>query len=59
MKSIDIALMIVGFIVLGWAVTNPRGNIAFRLIAAVFGIILIVVAKVLQDEDRLDREDWQ
>jgi hypothetical protein len=58
MNSIDIALMIVGFIVLGWAITNPRGNIAIRLIAAVLGIILIIAAKILEDEDRLNREDW-
>jgi hypothetical protein len=35
-------------------VATPRGNIALRLIAAAFGIILIITAKALAHDDRED-----
>ena len=44
--ALEIALMLVGFFALGWAILNSRASIAARLIAIVLGIAAPVAAHV-------------
>jgi hypothetical protein len=54
--AIEIALMLAGFFALGWAILNPRANIAARVIAIVLGITALIVARALEREHREDRQ---
>jgi hypothetical protein len=54
--ALEIALMLVGFFALGWAILNSRASIAARLIAIVLGIAALVAARALEHEHREDRQ---
>ena len=45
--AIEIALMLVGLIAIGWAILSRRGNIAIRLIVFVLGIAALIAARAL------------
>jgi len=53
--AIEIALMLVGFLALGWAILNPRANTFLRLAAVVLGITALIAARALEREHREDR----
>jgi hypothetical protein len=55
MTAIEIALMLAGLLVLGWAILSPRASIAARLIAIVLGIAALIAARALEREYREDR----
>jgi uncharacterized membrane protein YuzA (DUF378 family) len=55
-SALEIALMLVGFFALGWAILNSRASIAARLIAIVLGIAALVAARALEHEHREDRQ---
>ena len=56
MNAIEIALMVIGLLALVWAIANPNANLAARLIAIVFGVIALIIARVLEREHREDRQ---